>query len=32
LKQVQGKKSKELVEERLERLMGHGKYKEVVER
>ena len=32
LKQVQGKKPKELVEERLERLMGHGKYKEVVER
>ena len=31
-KQVQGKKPKELVEERLERLMGHGKYKEVVER
>jgi acetyl-CoA carboxylase carboxyl transferase subunit alpha len=32
LKQVQGKKPKELVEERLERLMGHGKFKEVVER
>jgi acetyl-CoA carboxylase carboxyl transferase subunit alpha len=32
LKQVHGKKPKELVEERLERLMGHGKYKEVVER
>jgi len=32
LKQVQGKKPKELVEERLERLMGYGKYKEVVER
>ncbi|MGH8746800.1 MAG: acetyl-CoA carboxylase carboxyltransferase subunit alpha [Burkholderiales bacterium] len=32
LRQVQGKKPKELVEERLERLMGHGKYKEVVER
>ena len=32
LKQVQGMKPKELVEERLERLMGHGKYKEVVER
>jgi acetyl-CoA carboxylase carboxyl transferase subunit alpha len=32
LKQVQGKKPKELVEERLERLMGHGKYKEVAER
>ena len=31
-KQVQGKKPKELVEERLERLMGYGKYKEVVER
>ncbi len=32
VKQVQGKKPKELVEERLERLMGHGKFKEVVER
>jgi len=32
LKQVQGKRPKELVEERLERLMGYGKYKEVVER
>jgi len=32
LKQAQGKKPKELVEERLERLMGHGKFKEVVER
>jgi acetyl-CoA carboxylase carboxyl transferase subunit alpha len=32
LKQVQGKKPKELVEERLERLMGYGKFKEVVER
>ncbi|MGH8324261.1 MAG: acetyl-CoA carboxylase carboxyl transferase subunit alpha, partial [Steroidobacteraceae bacterium] len=32
LRQVQGKKPKELVEERLERLMGYGKYKEVVER
>jgi len=32
LKQVQGKKPKELVEERLERLMGHGKFKEPAER
>ena len=32
LKQVQGKRPKELVEERLERLMGYGKFKEVVER
>lgn len=32
LRQVQGKKPKDLVEERLERLMGYGKYKEVVER
>ncbi len=28
LKQLQGKKPKELVEERLERLMSHGKFKE----
>ena len=32
LKQVQEKKPKELVEERLERLMGHGKFKEATER
>ena len=32
LKQVQGKKPKELVEERLERLMEHGKYKDLAER
>jgi acetyl-CoA carboxylase carboxyl transferase subunit alpha len=32
LKQVQGKKPKELVEERLERLMGHGKFKDLAER
>jgi len=32
LKQVQEKKPKELVEERLERLMGHGKFKEAAER
>jgi len=28
LKQLQAKKPKELVDERLERLMGHGKFKE----
>jgi len=32
LKQLQQKKPKELVEERLERLMGHGKFKEAAER
>ena len=32
LKQLQGKRPKELVEERLERLMGYGKYKEAAER
>ena len=32
LKQFDGKKPKELVEERLERLMGHGKFKEAAER
>ena len=32
LKQFQGKKPRELVEERLERLMGHGKFKETAER
>jgi acetyl-CoA carboxylase carboxyl transferase subunit alpha len=32
LRQLQEKKPKELVEERLERLMGYGKFKEVVER
>jgi acetyl-CoA carboxylase carboxyl transferase subunit alpha len=32
LKQLQGKKPKELVEERLERLMSHGKFKEAGER
>jgi acetyl-CoA carboxylase carboxyl transferase subunit alpha len=32
LKQVQEKKPRELVEERLERLMGHGKFKEAGER
>ena len=32
LKQVQGKKPKELVEERLERLMDHGKFKDLAER
>jgi acetyl-CoA carboxylase carboxyl transferase subunit alpha len=32
LKQVQGKKPKELVEERLEKLMDHGKFKDVAER
>ena len=32
LKQLDGKKPKELVEERLERLMGHGKFKEATER
>ncbi|MFL6565209.1 MAG: acetyl-CoA carboxylase carboxyltransferase subunit alpha [Burkholderiales bacterium] len=32
LKQLQGKKPKELVEERLERLMGYGKFKEAGER
>ncbi|HMA90758.1 MAG TPA: acetyl-CoA carboxylase carboxyltransferase subunit alpha [Burkholderiales bacterium] len=31
-KQVQGKKPKELVEERLERLMDHGKFKDLAER
>src|SRR5207248_3235355 len=32
LKQVQEKKPKELVESRLERLMGYGKFKEAQER
>ena len=32
LRHVQEKKPKQLVEERLERLMGYGKFKEVVER
>jgi len=32
LKQLQAKKPKELVEERLERLMGYGKFKEAGER
>jgi acetyl-CoA carboxylase carboxyl transferase subunit alpha len=32
LKQLQGKKPKELVEERLERLMSYGKFKEAGER
>ena len=32
LRQVQDKKPKQLVEERLERLMGYGKFKEIVER
>ena len=32
LRQVQEKKPKQLVEERLERLMGYGKYKEAAER
>jgi acetyl-CoA carboxylase carboxyl transferase subunit alpha len=32
LRQLQEKKPKELVEERLERLMGHGKFKEAAER
>src|ERR1700694_2604931 len=32
LKQVQEKKPKELVEQRLERLMGYGKFKETAER
>ena len=32
LKHLQGKKPKELVEERLERLMSHGKFKEPAER
>ena len=32
LKQLDGKKPKDLVEERLERLMGHGKFKEAAER
>ncbi|HEY5635746.1 MAG TPA: acetyl-CoA carboxylase carboxyltransferase subunit alpha [Burkholderiales bacterium] len=32
LRQLQAKKPKELVEERLERLMGHGKFKETAER
>ena len=32
LKQVQDRKPKELVEARLERLMGHGKFKEASER
>ncbi|MGA8050708.1 MAG: acetyl-CoA carboxylase carboxyltransferase subunit alpha [Burkholderiales bacterium] len=31
-KQLQGKKAKELVEERLERLMEHGKFRDVAER
>src|SRR5687768_15781025 len=32
LKQVQDKRPKELVEERLERLMSYGKFKEAAER
>jgi acetyl-CoA carboxylase carboxyl transferase subunit alpha len=32
LKDLQGKKPKDLVEERLERLMGHGKFKEAAQR
>jgi acetyl-CoA carboxylase carboxyl transferase subunit alpha len=32
LKQLREKKPKELVEERLERLMSHGKFKEAAER
>jgi acetyl-CoA carboxylase carboxyl transferase subunit alpha len=32
LKQVQDKKPRELVEERLERIMGYGKFKETAER
>jgi acetyl-CoA carboxylase carboxyl transferase subunit alpha len=32
LKQLEDKKPKQLVEERLERLMGHGKFKETAER
>jgi len=32
LRQLRGKKTKELVEERLERLMSYGKFKEAVER
>jgi len=32
VKQLQGKKAKELVEERLERLMEHGKFRDVAER
>jgi acetyl-CoA carboxylase carboxyl transferase subunit alpha len=32
LKQLEEKKPKQLVEERLERLMGHGKFKETAER
>ena len=32
LRQLQEKKPKQLVEERLERLMGYGKFKEIVER
>ena len=32
LKQLQGKKAKELVEERLERLMAYGRFKETAER
>jgi acetyl-CoA carboxylase carboxyl transferase subunit alpha len=32
LRQLQDKKPKELVEERLERLMGHGRFKEAAER
>ena len=32
LRQVQGKKPKQLVEQRLERLMGYGKFKEATER
>jgi acetyl-CoA carboxylase carboxyl transferase subunit alpha len=32
LRQLRGKKPKELVEERLERLMSYGKFKEAAER
>jgi acetyl-CoA carboxylase carboxyl transferase subunit alpha len=32
LKQLQEKRPKELVDERLERLMGYGKFKEAAER
>jgi len=32
LRQLQDKKSKELVEERLERLMAYGRFKETAER
>ena len=32
LKELQEKKPKELVEERLERLMGYGRFKETAER